>query len=496
MRHMAFCIVLALATSALVAQTPAQWPTTPTRNMVVQATGLPDRIGPDNLLWSHQMGGKGESTFGIPIITKDRVVCVVGRGGMPMGGRDGGLVIFSRHTGEILLEKAIPGLGGGYAADAPIIEDGKLYTRRGDTVVCMDLEKDGQVVWESDAVARWGIRRCHGPNGVGVILGDYYWIPTCGEASEWSFNYDELTMERPWKPLVVVLNKHTGELVAMDEVLQKRYYHGQWASLSAGVVNGKQMVFYGDGYGYLRAFEAPEKFESSDGEIVRLKEVWYADANPKEYRYFESGTEKPYVNWDKSVRIPYDPKSQEAPCEIISAAVFHEGLLYVALARDYMYCKRSGRKAYGPGAMLCVDPTGEGDVTQTHIKWMNKDVPRTFSTASIVGDLLFISDLAGNLHCLDVQTGEHHWKHDIETKIWNYPQVVADGKIYLQNEAGKYFILAASKEKKVLFETELEGRNGMATGVANGMIVVVTPKRIAAYKGPGYQGPEPTAVSE
>jgi hypothetical protein len=291
------------------------------------------------------------------------------------------------------------------------------------------------------------------------------------------------------------MEKETGKLVAMDQVLQERYYHGQWSSLSTGKVDGRQLVFYGDGYGYVRAFAAPEKFDTSDEKIDRLEEVWYCDANPKEYRYFENGMEKPYVVWDK-IRVPYDPKSSEAPCEIISTPVLYKGMLYVALARDYMYCKRSGKRAYGPGAMLCIDPSGTGDVTDTHIKWVNKDVPRTFSTPSIVDDLIFITDLAGNLHCLDAKTGEHYWKHDIQTKIWNYPQVVADGKIYLQNEAGDYYILAASKEKKVLFEGELDGRNGMATGVTNGVIVVVTPKGAAAYKGPGYVAPARTAAAD
>jgi hypothetical protein len=58
-------------------------------------------------------------------------------------------------------------------------------------------------------------------------------------------------------------------------------------------VNGKRLVFFGDGQGYIHAFEAPDKFIESK-KLAKLKEVWVCDANPHEYRYDENGRHRIY----------------------------------------------------------------------------------------------------------------------------------------------------------------------------------------------------------
>src|SRR5207249_3466794 len=55
---------------------------------------------------------------------------------------------------------------------------------------------------------------------------------------------------------------------------------------------------------------------------------------------------------------------------------------------------------------------------------------RTMSTCAIHDGLLFIVELDGYLHCLDAQTGQRYWEHDLKAEVWGSPYY-ADGKVFL-----------------------------------------------------------------
>ena len=97
---------------------------------------------------------------------------------------------------------------------------------------------------------------------------------------------------------------------------------------------------------------------------------------------------------------------------------------------------------------------------------------RTISTVAIDNGLLFIADLAGFLHCLDVNTGKPYWTHDLLAKVWASPMVIA-GKVYLGDEDGDILVMAAAKEKKLLFQTNM-GSNVYSTVVPAGGSLFVT----------------------
>ena len=80
---------------------------------------------------------------------------------------------------------------------------------------------------------------------------------------------------------------------------------------------------------------------------------------------------------------------------------------------------------------------------------------RTLSTCAIQDDLLYISELAGYLHCLDAKTGQKYWDYDLKAEIWGSPYWV-DGKIYIGTGDGDVHVFAHGKEKKVLGKIEME----------------------------------------
>jgi hypothetical protein len=331
----------------------------------------------------------------------------------------------------------------------------------------------------------------HGSNQTGLIVGNYLWIPT-GHAtgSDCRYWYTN-SVEWPWHPNIMVFDKRTGERVAQDDVEIGGHQHGNWGSLSSAVVNGQRQVFWGDAHGIVHAFKAPETFP--EGEVSTLEEVWRCDANPKEYRVTEDGTPMPYAAWFSNA----GPRT-EGWCEIIATPVYHKGRLYVALGRDKAYSGRGGKRRIGDGGVVCIDPTGSGDVTDTHKLWFTK-INRTFCTPSIDEEgLLFVADHAGWVNCLDInQQGKLLWKEDIKACIWNYWQAVGDGKIYVMNEARDFHIIEADRDGGLLFHKEFRATNNPQAGMTDGILIVGTNRHLTAYGGPEFMKThEPVATEQ
>jgi outer membrane protein assembly factor BamB len=267
-------------------------------------------------------------------------------------------------------------------------------------------------------------------------------------------------------------------------------FHGQWSSPSMGQVDGRTLIFWPDGYGVLHAFAPPKATTIEDGELQELEEVWRFDLNPPEYRYHE-GKEIRYSD-DKKMQLKYPPDDQHdwydpegdqlgmGAGNVISTPVFHNGRVYVGIGRDGAYHKKAG-DAYG--RLVCIDPSGSGDISTSGLIWEARDIPRTHSTVSIVDGLLFVADQIGGVHCYDARTGSKQWEHDTGVKIHCRSQLVADGKLYVGNDKGEFFVFAASKEKKLLSEFRTHPHNATPTA-ADGLLILLTSRSLTAFGPP------------
>jgi outer membrane protein assembly factor BamB len=472
--------MLLAITAATVAQAPTQWAQNPSRNNVVQADDLPDHLGDDNRLWDVELHNR--KFFNIVTIDDGRVYCGVSSDNLPERMRSRGAAMFclELETGKVIWQTEVSERGGGYGlSTAPVIDGDRLYVRGSGDIYCLN-KYDGTRIWKSEGASQEYFNQMHGSHGTGMVIGDYFWTPTGHATGSDCENWVSNSWESPFHPNIVVLDKHTGKLVAQDDVAMGPHQHGSWGSISMGEVNGRKLVFWGDAAGWVHAYEVPDRFE--EGEVSTLKEVWRCDANPESYRRTEDGTALPYAAYMGG----FGPKDI-GPCEIISTPVLYEGKLYVSLGRDKAYSPAQGRRRFGDGAVVCIDPSGEGDVTDTHKLWANTDVMRTFCTPSIVGDLLFIADHNGHVYCLDIaKQGQTVWKRDIDATIWNYWQAVGDGKLYVMNEQRDFHILSADREGKELFAAEMDTANNPQAGMTDGILIVATRRGVTAYGGPEY----------
>ncbi|MCA9080785.1 MAG: PQQ-binding-like beta-propeller repeat protein, partial [Planctomycetaceae bacterium] len=121
--------------------------------------------------------------------------------------------------------------------------------------------------------------------------------------------------------------------------------------------------------------------------------------------------------------------------------------------------------------LLAIDPTGQGDVTESHLKWdVDKAIPHSPSILHLDGYVYLVSD-KGIASCLDAKTGEEQWQERLGGNFSASP-LAAEGRIYFQDENGKTTVVAASPEYKMLGTSELnpDERTFASYAVAPGVL--------------------------
>ena len=123
----------------------------------------------------------------------------------------------------------------------------------------------------------------------------------------------------------------------------------------------------------------------------------------------------------------------------------------------------------GPG--IAVDPTGAGDVSKTHIKWMVPQVPEGIGSPVIVGELVYRLHRPGILRCWEVSTGKEVYAQRLDgiTTTWASPVVDPAGRLFFAS-AGKSYVIQAGREFRVLATNDLNDPNHASPAVAQGRI--------------------------
>lgn len=106
--------------------------------------------------------------------------------------------------------------------------------------------------------------------------------------------------------------------------------------------------------------------------------------------------------------------------------------------------------------LLAIDPTGKGDVTDTHVKWrLDKSIPTMPSTV-IVDDLLYMVHQDGVAQCVDPKNGEVVWSKRVGGKFC--ASALASGKhIYFFSQEGKATVISAGREYAEVAVNQLDG---------------------------------------
>ena len=136
------------------------------------------------------------------------------------------------------------------------------------------------------------------------------------------------------------------------------------------------------------------------------------------------------------------------------------------------------------GSALAIDPTGEGDVTKTHVKWRHSKSGQGFGSPIIVGDYLYRANSPGIVKCWKLSDGEPMFEERVDGVPTHVsPVATKDGRIYFAS-ASKTIVIKASPKLEVLSTNNLEesrgegGSNGPSAAISDGRIFLRSPKTL------------------
>lgn len=126
----------------------------------------------------------------------------------------------------------------------------------------------------------------------------------------------------------------------------------------------------------------------------------------------------------------------------------------------------------GPGVAL--DPTGSGDVSETHIRWKITQVGQALSSPIIVGNYLYRLHTPNVIKCWEAETGKEVYSERMEgiSTSWASPIADVHGRLFFAN-AGVSYVIGSGPKFNVLAVNDLGDGNHPSPAVANGRMFLV-----------------------
>lgn len=509
LRPIAFAVLIPITTQA--ADQP-QWGEAWSRNQVSAERGLPESFDPAtgrNIRWTAKLGTETHST---PVIAGGRVFIGTNNGEPrdPKHTGDRGVVMcLDERDGRLLWQLVVPkreedpyfdwpkcgvsssvtvdgdrayvldnrgvvlcldvhGMANGN--DGPFRDEGAYMTPRRDSGAAppkpvigvevapepglrpLDREPlapgplDADILWMCDLVTQAGIWPHDGAHSSILVLGDHLYLNTSTGVDN-----THRRIRRPGAPSLIALDKHTGRYLARErEGIAPNIFHCTWSSPSVATIRGAPRIFFAGGNGIVYAFKPLTGTPQGDSPAALEKALQY-DPDP--------GSPKSEVH-------RYTQNRAEGPSNIYGMPVVLNGRLYIAGGGDVFWGKTEAW-------MKCVDITRTGSVAADAEIWSASLEQHTLTTAAVADGLVFATDTAKNLHCLDAATGRSLWIQQCQGTFWASP-FVADGKVYAGTRSGDFWVLAAAREKRVLFQTRLPSKISATVTAANGVLYIAT----------------------
>ncbi|HZN07626.1 MAG TPA: PQQ-binding-like beta-propeller repeat protein [Pyrinomonadaceae bacterium] len=414
-----------LAFAVVAAGDWAEW-RGPARDGVSTEKNLPVKWSPagENLAWRAPYGGRSA-----PIVMGDRVYLQNSAGqGETLQER---VMCFDANNGKMLWEHRfniylsdVPPHRVGWASPAGDPSTGNIYVFGvGGNLIA--LNRDGKVLWERSLGEDFGLLTTHGGRTVSPLIdGDL--VIVSGVTFMWG-------QHGRGGHRFLAFDKKTGDTMWISSPGQ-RPYDTTYAPPIIANVNGTRLLIQGASDGFFHAIK-PQTGEP----------VWRIEVS------------KRGLNTGVVVRGT-------------TAILTHS---------------EENLDSNEMGMMIAVDATAKGDIKQDQAKWSIKGWQGGFSSPVLDGDRIYQIDNGANIAAFDVNTGKQLWLHNLGT-IQRASPVLADGKLYVGTENGKFFILKPSATGcEVLDEDWLGSADHPepiigSAAVSNGRIYVVSEKGLYA----------------
>lgn len=378
--------VCALFTLLLLVNVPAraadwsEW-RGPERDGISAEKGLPEKWSPagDNLAWKVPYGGRSA-----PIVLNGRVYL---QNTAERGEREQErLMCFDAATGKLLWEHRfnvylsdVPPHRVGWASPAGDPATGNVYAL-GVGGALLAFSKDGKVLWERSLGEDFGLLTTHGGRTVSPLVdGDL--VIASGVTFQWG---PHGRGAHRW----IAFDKRTGETMWVSAP-GGRPYDTTYAAPIIVNVNGTRLLIQGGSDGFVHAIQPQTGVPAWKIEVSK--------------RGLNTGV------------------------------VMHGNDAIITHSEENLDSSEMGLVA-------ALDASLKGDLKMSQFRWSAYGWQGGFSSPVIEGERFYQVDNGANLGAFDAATGKQIWMQNLGT-IQKASPVLADGKLYVGTENGKFFII-------------------------------------------------------
>jgi outer membrane protein assembly factor BamB len=418
-------ILLATSIPSASASDWAEW-RGPARDGVSLEKGLPTKWSPagQNLAWKVPYGGRSA-----PIVMGNRVYLqnTAGKGELEQER----VLCFNADDGKLLWEHRfnvylsdVPPHRVGWASPVGDPATGNVYVFGGGGSL-LGLSRDGKVLWERSLGEEFGLLTTHGGRTVSPIIdGDL--VIVSGVTFQWG-------QHGRGAHRFMAFAKKTGETVWISAP-GGRPYDTTYAPPIIATVGDTRLLIQG----------------ASDGVVHAIK--------PQ--------TGEPVWKYEISKR------------GLNTGVVVHGTTAILTHSEENLDSSEMGM-------MVAVDANSKGEIKKEQTKWSVYGWQGGFSSPVIDGDRLYQVDNGANIAAFDVTTGKQLWLQNLGT-IQKASPVLADGKLYVGTENGKFFILKPNATGAEILDQDQLGTEALpeaiiaSVAVSNGRVFLVSDSHLYA----------------
>ena len=380
-------LVVTAAVCAIAVTSASDWPEWrgPSRDGHSAETNLPSKWSPqgENLAWRIPIGSRSA-----PVAFGNRIYINSPTPGDPSATQER-LIAIDAETGKVVWERRfslflsdVPQHRSSWASPAVDPETGNIYLFTvAAQLVC--VSPDGKVVWDRSLTDEYGAVTTHGGRTTSPIIeGDKVILNSLILA--WG------DLNRPGNRYFA-FDKKTGQTVWVSSP-QTRHYDTNYSTPIVGDIDGTRALMVGGTDGVYHALKV------NTGE-----KIWSIEVSKR---------------------------------AILNSPLFRDNVAYITHGEENIDTTEMGMVA-------AVDATKTGALTADAFKWRTRGFLPTFASPVMDNERLYTIDNSAIIGAFDLKTGAKVWEKTLGTLQKGSP-VLADGKLYVGTENGKFYILRPS----------------------------------------------------
>jgi outer membrane protein assembly factor BamB len=374
------CILAVMAASPVLLASWPEW-RGPNRDGISAERNLPASWSPtgDNLAWRAPYGGRSG-----PVVFGDRLYLQTAVGGGDTAQER--VLALDANTGKLVWEHRfsvylsdVPAHRTGWASPSVDPATGYIYAH-GVNGHLSSFTPDGTLRWERSLVEEYGFVTTHGGRTVSPVIEGRLVI-----VNGLNVGWGELGRGgNRW----FAFDADSGRTVWVSSP-QKKHYDTNMSPPIVTTINGTRLLIVG----------------GSDGTFHALK----------------VNTGEPVWEYELSKRA------------ILTGAVLKGTTAFLTHSEENLDTSEMGMVA-------AVDASASGTLGRSHTKWFTHGFQGGFSSPVLDGNLLYQVDNGAVLGAFDITDGRLLWTKVLGT-IQKGSPVLADGKLYVGTENGKFYIL-------------------------------------------------------